>query len=317
MKRRSTGGVRPSTRRRLFGPRLGSRRKARTRRPKFRISKYKSTSTTVQRDSKFQFRARGSRLGWFEKKVRSIELKAAALQVLVRNSSTVLTWGSALGTPVQQTWFGCYLYSANGVQVVGPNTNPDFSQKNDLAQIIGTRTGFTRADEVWFQNAVMDVSVRNPDEFFATVVDIFEWQNRSTRIFSNLEALVATATNEVATPGSGSSITINNRGVTPFEMPAFLSEMKIIKKQRFVIPPIGTITYQMRDNSKFNFDVGDIPATESQFNLPYRTKGIIAMVYSAGRLLASGDQPQLGVACTKTYRYKVLQNNRKTAVETG
>lgn len=116
----------------------------------------------------------------------------------------------------------------------------------------------------------------------------------------------------------GTPININQRGVTPFDMPIPLSQfgMKIWKKTKFFIKPSQTATYQVRDpkrhvlqRSKLQSSSGSAPAGENGFNKPGMTKCLLVLFKLVPGVVegvaTNQTKAALTVGVTRKYLYKI------------
>jgi len=201
---------------------------------------------------------------------------------------------------------------------------------NPTAQAGGYLNGNTK---IMFQSAVMDITIRNTSQKLvnkdpgnplldvwdlapeaAIELDIYEVYIRKTASNNVLNFdTVTTMLNQYDDPeigGTGTGISIADRGATPFEFGTQMGRtgIKILKKTKFFIPNGQTITWQTRDPSRHTTHYGELTRTES-FNMVGWTKTYF-LVYKLVPGLASGTnegqyRKKLSIGFTRKYSYKI------------
>lgn len=214
-----------------------------------------------------------------------------------------------------------------------PNTSTD-GWLNDLNNISlaenleadpTTAAGITveRSTKFLFQSGVLDMTVRNSS--FQTgasgvgvklEVDVYELTMRKDAYngtiqlpnMSDLLSAMDADTKRLA--GTGSSINIALRGVSPWDITYALSRygIKIHKKKKYFLEAGGTFTYQVRDPSRYSLDQNDM-RDKLGFNRPKMTR-IIYFIFKAVPGFTIGSEPgeyqqQLDIGITRKYLYKI------------
>jgi len=327
--RASLGNMARSAYNRLV--KAASSRRPNSRRPSLRkrtapVRGYTGNGVTAQHDVSNVYRKKNmpyrKKKGWkrFVKKVHAVAEKDLGSRTVVFND-LITTTNTTSGNHICMT-FALY---------------PQQSTKtwlNDLVQISGlenvganpiTAAGITveRTTKILFHSAVLDLTIRNASYQTDSTsvgakmeVDVYELYLRKDALdnvtsyndLSNLLNVGNTDTNNIG--GAGSGITIQNRGVTPFECNASLGRfgIKVVSKKKYFLESGGTFTYQCRDPKRRVSDLRDL-AQRQGFNRPRWTK----IFYVIGKIVpgltvgagAGQFTENLVVGVTRKYLYKV------------
>nr|UOF76970.1 putative capsid protein [Cressdnaviricota sp.]UOF81642.1 putative capsid protein [Cressdnaviricota sp.]UOF82349.1 putative capsid protein [Cressdnaviricota sp.] len=302
-----------------------------SRRPNLRkrsvpLRGYTGNGVTAQHDVSNVYRKKNmpyrKKKGWkrFIKKVHAVAEKDLGSRTVVFND-TISTTNSVSGEHICMTMA---LYSQKSSK----------SMLNDLNQISAlenyeanptTAAGITveKSTKIIFQSGIMDLTVRNASYQTDSTsvgakmeVDVYEIYMRKDALdgttsyndLSNMLNVGNTDTKNIG--GAGTGLTIQNRGVTPFECNAALSRfgIKILTKKKYFLESGGTFTYQCRDPRRRSCDIRDI-AQRFGFNRPKWTKifYIIGKIVPGLTVGAGAGQftEQLHVGVTRKYLYKV------------
>lgn len=190
----------------------------------------------------------------------------------------------------------------------------------------------SKNSDVMFQSAVMDITIRNTTDRLKTIdpnpllnvyeaapdaaieLDIYEvYQRQNASDSSQLYETLTAAFNAYDDPeigGTGTGISIEDRGASPFEFGAQMGRLgiKILKKTKFFIPNGQTITWQVRDPKRRKMTYGDLTRVEG-YNKPGWTKQfylIYKLVPGLTQGTAVGDcRTTLSIGLTRKYSYKV------------
>lgn len=278
-------------------------------------TKTRTNSTTAQRDSKVQYvhkRApKRKRVSWgkFVKKVQAANESQEGTTTMMRN--TVHTFQTGLGPLFKlQQYFATFLYGHKGTV-----TEEQGSQDMWSLMDSDNRIDLAKNQRVKIVNAVLDVTVTNTGEV-AVEVDLYKVlftkkSNVTQSLFSTLATGVTATETSTAnvSPANNTSLDINDRGATLFDVPeaSRMSGMKIFSKQKFFIKPNESITYQVRVPKTVFLNSGNYVEDNSQFILPYKTQGLIGIFKPVAGL---GDNSSVAVGTTRTYKYKLLANNK-------
>jgi len=175
-----------------------------------------------------------------------------------------------------------------------------------------------------FHSGIMDLTIRNTSFFLEGEIqrldanaqvelDIYEvyLRSSSSRALANnslSQLLNSYDTKEIG--GTGSGISIEDRGATPWELPHNLGTygVKIAKKTKYFIPNGGTITYQVRDPKRHVFQKKWMVDNDG-----FSKKGVTRVIFMIAKLvpgisIGSGDGQyacRLVVGNTRKYMYKV------------
>lgn len=148
-----------------------------------------------------------------------------------------------------QRMYGITLFGYRGTTVVGPD-----SYDRDMFEIAnmvkpgdpsGTIETWNR--KIHFRSGVLDITFRNVS-INAVELDLYEYIVKKNVPFSRLIDLINNSQTDPAnlTANQGQTLTHDDVGVTPFQMPTALSYITILKKTKLFIPSSGTGTYQLR-----------------------------------------------------------------------
>ncbi|QDJ95228.1 capsid protein [Capybara virus 11_cap1_98] len=261
--------------------------------------------TTNQHDAKRQYRyKRMSR--WKRRRARkrvratkSVLFKNLATKTLVRNQQITST--AAAGA---QQFVAPLLYGWNGLGSSLTTIGADDVFQVTAAQLASDGEKYT------FTDAVLDFTVRNTTASNAGIeVDVYEFYTRShNRPFTDVNAIFVEAGTDTPTfPGGGvNPLSINVRGVTPFELPAALSYIKIIKKTKFLMSGNQAFTYQMKDRRYRTVYGDEVFGAANSFARDRWTKGCIVVFKS---LTGITDTASISVGATRVYRFKINEEN--------
>lgn len=259
----------------------------------------------------------------FVKKINFIEEKELGTRTVLFNDQINVANGGATGTQ------GCLSLAQY------PCNNDQKGWLNDLAAIGGLENTanptaaaggtINENTKIMFHSAIMDVTIRNVSTVnngtsdvaapeAALELDVYEIIMRketsnNAQNFYSLSALLNTY-DEPEIGGTGTGISIQDRGATPFEFGSAIGRwgLKILKKTKYFIPNGQTITFQNRDPKRRVCRYGDLTKTEG-FNMsgwtrhyyliwklvPGLTQGTTATTYKAS----------IAVGSTRKYMYKV------------
>lgn len=272
-------------------------------------------------------RSKKRRWRGFIRKVNAISEKELGTRTVLFNDSIVQSYNN----PAQQGVLSLALYSFRNASV---------GYLNDLQQIgsfenTGNPTqaaGITvdPSTKYMFQSAVMDLTIRNTSQRVLTLaptyendpncsleLDIYEVSmNMSASdiggVISSLSGVLnAYDTNQIG--GTGSGISIEDRGCTPFELPVPLGrfKIKIWKKTKYFIPAGQTITHQIRDPKRHVIRNGDLSSSTGNdgYHRPGWTRNLL-LIYKAVPGITLGTAignslAQISVGSTRKYMYKL------------
>lgn len=298
---------------------------------------------TVQHDRRQVYRKKPMRRlikrRWkkFSRKVNAVSEKELGSRTIVFNRSVNWTLGSAFynQTNANHLFLSFSLYG-------GESTG--YSWFNDLKAISGyenagnpTAAAGGYADPTTkfiFKSAVLDLTITNTSATILTPgtpptantysgkmeIDIYEiTANMITSDAltdplwtSDMFSVGATDTASIGALATG--IGIQQRGVTPWDLPQALSRnrIKIWKKTKFFLDSLGTLTYQVRDPKRRVISRAKMTAMNS-CNFPGWTKHVFVIAklvnpYTVGS--AAGEYVEkLDVGLTRKYLYKLEGQN--------
>lgn len=268
------------------------------------------------------------RWGRFVKKVGAVSLKASGLRSVVFNKPE-----STTNTAPQQHGIQSYALYSQGSSTRTFMDDLDYmAGLENLAADPTSTAGNTvqLGTKIYFKSAVLDLTIRNssftktgeaPDVFVENApleIDIYQIRvGKSGRdsvngTFTDLTSFfnVGLTDTQVIKGTIGYEITLVKRGVTPFDAPLALSNyrIKIITKNKYFVPPGGTLTYQMRDPKNRVRTIQQLEENEG-CNLPGWTKFVLIVFkvvpgFTVGTALNETTE-KIDVGCTRKYSYKI------------
>lgn len=260
------------------------------------------SGVTAQHDSRVVYRKKWmpkyKKRPWkkFTRKVQAVLNKSLASKTIVFNSSQPTTFGSP-GTPAAsaQVWNSIFLYGNNGDPgVSGTSTTIG---GGDLRKCVSILTGISDAvtaanTKIRFSSAVLDITFCHSGSYTGPVeLDVYDVVFRKETPNSSIGATIANAegATRAISPVAG-TLTLNSRGVTPFDLPLFLSATgcTILKKVKYFMSVGQAVTYQIRDprnRTLTKYDITDYGVTSTDNTSGYGswikerwTRGVIYIV---------------------------------------
>lgn len=199
---------------------------------------------------------------------------------------------------------------------------------NDVHTILNNDSTIGTSGKVLFQSAVLDLtacntSVLNPlsGNTAAPSLEVDVYEIYATKSFekltgTNRDLLNAFTEGDVDTPtisGAGTSININQKGCTPWELPSALSEygIKIMKKTKYFLGPGQTFTYQMRDPRRHICDAQMIQDGNCNWKKVTKWLFIIHKPTPCTSIVDPNfDTQSLTLGVTRKYMYKVKDQSQ-------
>lgn len=286
---------------------------------------------TTQRDSRFVYakkrmpRYRRNRWKRFGRKVNAVAEKELGSRTVVRNT----TYSATNPTDGDHTLTHTYLYPQRGTTLIADDLYQLSLLENTTNPTAAAGETISPSTKFIFQSAVLDVTIKNasgvrgepatlinPSSELKMEVDVYEISlNTSTEETGVTHANVLSLfldnnTYTGAIGGTGTELSITQRGVTPFDMTYSLSRwgIRIWKKTKYLIPNGDVITYQMRDPRRHVTNFRDLGARDG-FNRPGWTKclmivGKVVPGYTVGT--DTGEVAErLIIGSTRKYLYKI------------
>lgn len=259
---------------------------------------------TVQHDRarqyKYKARSRRARRLGRRKAYRFNRLlnKRLGRNTVLRNNTVSCAPPGAGG----QNYLVCNMYGWNGLSVSNE------AGADDVKTIVTTDTRIGASTKVCFTDCVMDLTGRNAGTTNLEV-DVYEyWTRAQNTWYQNLGSVIGIA--DVDTPtitGAGSGLGIAVRGVTPFELPVLLENIKIYKKTKYLLPSGNAFTYQMKDRKQrmlWGSDIKDdaFIGNGSNFAKDGWTHGVLCVAKNIVGEVADGN---FIVGATRVYRYTI------------
>lgn len=280
------------------------------------------TYVTGQRDTVKQYRfkrmPRRKRKRW----VKKIKQNAAMDYALAGTTTTVYN-GSLTQSIVSgrtQGYLAVHLYGHNGGTISIAGQSWEFGQA-DLNYLVSNDpkiiTTGVKLSKFRFTSAVIDITAKNtstadtegviPD----LEVDLYVIKYTSESDQKTLYELSYEAASRVqdVNGGTGTTINLEQRGVTPFDIVTMASMgVKVISKQKFFLPAGNTFTYQYRDPRNHHYGHGHVYDNDG-FVLPHQTVTLLCLFKPV--VGGSPTVAKLSVGATRTYRYGIIGENRQ------
>lgn len=253
----------------------------------------------------------------FNRRVNAVSEKDLGSRTVVRNSGHQ---GNHPMDPTGEGQHATFYFTLYGLQ------NATYAFNNDLNEISGD-TDLGSTGKAIFKSAVLDLTFRNTSVRTAESenppitleVDVYEISVgvllSQTGKASTLAGIFSEGASDTATiPGGIQGITINQRGVTPWDLPSILSEyrVKIWKKTKYFLGENQTFTYQVRDPKRHVLDQQTINGPGE--NLPYVTRYLYYIYkpcpgyqYVAA---PNNDVYSISVGATRKYLYKIMDKTQ-------
>lgn len=284
--------------------------------------------TTAQYDVSNQYRYKKmpkfKKRKWVKglKRMDAMDMSKSATQTIVFNStiSAKLDWVNNFKT---QNWMCCHLYGMNGEPKGGdpPNTQEVGVEDLKAIRLADYRIKTQKNTRVKFESAVLDITVRNPNDL-GLEVDVYDvsWSSATRQ-----KNMVDFHTNVVgSTLNNANTAVVSNaqwdaRGVTPFDTVQFAANgARIISKRKVFLKAKETFTYQYRDPKNHYISPDDFDDTIGYVK-PYTTRTLL-FVFKAitGELFITGTgvtgdpfvanpnvDLELQAGVTRIYKYKI------------
>lgn len=282
--------------------------------------------TSRQHDMRTQYvkkrMPRGKRKRWvsFVKKVNAVSDNDRGVTTILFNKRGSISTPSTAGADniPQQAVAETHLYGNSGVDQLSGINNMKIGL-GDIGYIftydnnVAGASNFTK--KMRFHSAVMDVSVRNPMDKIMEL-DCYEiGYHKSSTSLPELQGVLTSGTTTAATAATlpllgATTININYRGVTPFELGPGISEgkIRILKKTKYFVGPGEVITRQLRDPRNRYFD--ELYQNRvNGFVIPGFTRSLLWIAKRQGVAIGT-EQTQLEIGCTTTYKYTIEGQGR-------
>lgn len=276
---------------------------------------------TAQHDSKVIYRKsympkyKKRQWGKFVKKVNAVVERRHGTKTVVLNDAASIIASAGL-----QEWNAYFLYGNNG----SPANGASSVGQNDIATCVNRVTGSTSAttgsgERVHFCSGVLDLTLSHADTDVGPLeVDIYEMIFKKEPQHSTISGTIGDALTGTGTLTTGTALDLTQRGVTPFDIPAFLSSTgcKILKKTKYFMNQGQCVTYQMRDPrqrvvSKFEVrDYGIGSSDNASGYSSYIKAGWTRCLFVIHKTAPGygGQAGTLSAGCTRKYKCVSIDN---------
>lgn len=234
------------------------------------------------------------------------------------------------------------IFQKNSLRLVGTNTFVKNSQVNmntataypqvygivSLGALNGTNAGAetgagdindlfsndtrisTGSGKVLIKNMACDVTLYNggAGETKPIEVDVYILQYRNGTKRLRLSQMIADAEGITGQIGPAAGITMINRGVQLFDLPALMKMgIQVLRKTKIFLPVGNTATFRFASNrSRWLSTAEDI-----QDNIGFVKPGFTqSMVIAFKNVIGTGDTSYLTMGCTRRYVYKVFEDDQ-------
>ena len=245
--------------------------------------------------------ARKRRWVQFVRKVQAVQHKSLGTNSVVYNSkytdSTVVD---------AQYANAAVLYGGTGTTGFG---------NNDLARLKSHMPADPAVtSKIMMKSAVLDMTFTNTG-VNAIELDIYQFIVKHDAQFDWIQPLFAdAAAGTNAIPNTTYDISINQVGVTPFQLPGASFYMRWLSKKKYFIPVGSSITYQTRDAKNRIFNTERINDAGTAFIAGW-TRGILWIQKGVpsydpvGGVTEGSSATTMSFGCTRTYSYCVNETN--------
>lgn len=275
-------------------------------------SNYVTTQHDTVRQYRFKRMPKAQRKKWVKK------VKAnAAMDFALAGTRTSVYNGSlekSIRTGQTQGAMSVHLYGNNGAEETIDGAIWEYGHA-DVNYLISRDAQLTSAGQQLpkfrFTSAVIDITARNSStNNLALEVDLYVVKYTSETDAKSFWSLHNQSVNKLNNSNTGSAgpLSLEKRGVTPFDIPSLASYgVKILSKQKFFLPNGNTFTYQYRDPRNHHYHVGQ-QSDNDGFILPHQTISLLAVFKPI--VGGSTADAKLTIGCTRTYRYGIIGQNQ-------
>lgn len=249
----------------------------------------------------------------FTKKVFACSLKNAGLKTVLFNSRL-----TSITNAGYQAYFAIALYGNkgnddNGTTQIGYNDlNRIFRNDPQIAHSTGTPS-LPLNGQLNFASAVLDVTLRNLGELDSEVDVYFCYHWKDTENTNPAGANTADLYKDLKDGGYNQEIAVGNglvtleaRGATPFDVGYALSAtgLKIMKKQKFLMPPGRSVFLQHRIPRNFQFEWNNL--NKKGYGLRRLTYEVLVVHKPS---VTNNDSAISTIACGVTRKYSYTLTN--------
>lgn len=284
---------------------------------KLRIASY---GVTQQHDARVTYRRkrmpRYKRKRWtaFKKKVQAVVQSNLATISKVANSTVYCATYAPVSTS-NQAYAVVHLYGKCGKTNTGGISDIEVGQR-DLRDLFGFNEANV-ANKVHFKAGILDLTMTNKTINSAGTatgtleVDLYHIIYRG----NSTQRIGLTNVFDEAAQATTGSMTLSNRGVTPFELPeaSSIGNYKIIKKTKLFIGYGQTATYQIRDPKNYFVDTAEIfqgmttSTSETSFCHAPMTQSLLVVAKTCPGFDVN---PNLVIGASRAYHYTILESNQ-------
>lgn len=259
---------------------------------------------TTQHDRTFQYRYKKlnrRKRRMIKKRVKRFNrmlARSLGTNTILRNDSIT----STVATAAQQGYGTVVMYGWDGTN------NANECGNDDVYQIVANDGRITSSTKIKFYDCVMDVTFRNTGQS-SMELDVYEFYTRADNMpYTSTGSIFGNADADTPIIGAGASLGVGTRGVTPFELPVFCENIKILKKVKYFLPTGNSGTFQMKNRKikeLWGSDIGDVSGGVGHGKIFHRNGWTKGLIFICKSMVGEEQGPGLTVGCTRVYRYTI------------
>jgi len=246
----------------------------------------------------------------FSRKIERVQLQKEGTTSVVYNTGfTEATLAD------EQSQYGIVLYGGYGLNAGGRSFNHDIERLVSINRTAGVGINTTNR-KLYFRSAVLDVTARNSGTT-AMELDFYEFYiKKSTESFISLEQLIdAKVANNTEifeqNAAAANAIARITLGATPFQYPAVMEYVTILKKNKVFLPSGAITTYQIRLPRSRWYDVNSsgTDSINDPFGIKGWTRGLWIVQKGVPTALVRAEGTALSWSITRTYCMKTVDED--------
>lgn len=236
------------------------------------------------------------------KSVTNVLTKSLGTKSIVYNTAFTNTFATG-----GQFYGIVHLFGASGTNV----GSQEYGTRDLYEMCINDASINTGAEKFILNSGVLDVTFSNTSDHSLEVDVYYFTYKKNAKVFTNMDATFTAAAGDTSAAGSGfGSLTIGDRGVTPFQLPVVAAMgVKVLKKTKHFVPAGGYFAEFFKSTRKKILNLRDIYNVN---NTQYAMGGItVTCMFLIKKVV--GVNPTATstwhMGATRTYNYKVNSEN--------